>query len=246
MRGLKIYAIDVTGLEFDVEIEYDPAKDTLETIRQQIADQRLLSKTPEAVQLIKRGKNQDGEDEKEIEDLQQTLSEFLDEGNVLGYVLEHFAGEVKIKLLVEPNVIQWIAESSKEFHFLVGNSTGYKVTYKQIFWQHKSYFYISFWFKAFPIDEREAMFEVRKKSWWRLPTKSKVAIGYKFGEGYVATQFVVKNGDDLELRVEKQELELWINAEKKMGEKKRYEESKTGEYILEVIRALPGPHIHVG
>ena len=62
----------------------------------------------------------------------------------------------------------------------------------------------------------------------------------------MATQFVVKNGDDLEVRVEKQELELWINAEKKMGEKKRYEESKTGEYILEVIRALPGPHIHVG
>ena len=146
MRSLKIYAIDVTGLnnpEFDVEIEYDPAKDTLETIRQRIAGQNSLSKTPEAVHLIKRGKNQDGEDEKEIEDLQQTLSEFLDEGNVLGYVLEHF-GSVKIKLLVEANVIQWIAESSKEFHFLVGNSTGYKVTYKQIFWQHKSYFYISF------------------------------------------------------------------------------------------------------
>ena len=141
MRSLKIYAIDVTGLnnpEFDVEIEYDPAKDTLETIRQRIAGQNSLSKTPEAVHLIKRGKNQDGEDEKEIEDLQQTLSEFLDEGNVLGYVLEHFAGEVKIKLLVEPNVIQWIAENSKQFNFLVGNSKDYEVTYKQTFWQHKS------------------------------------------------------------------------------------------------------------
>ena len=82
-----------------------------------------------------------------------------------------------------------------------------------------------------------------KKSWWRLPTKAKVAIGYKSGEGFLASQFVVANGDQLEIRLENKELKYWINNEKKIvGETKQYavEENSHGKYIVKVVwRALP-------
>ena len=64
-----MFAIDEEGEDNpdeDQEFEVDPAKVTLETIRQKIADQSLQSETPEAVTLIKRGKDQNEEDEEEM------------------------------------------------------------------------------------------------------------------------------------------------------------------------------------
>ena len=132
MEVFKIFAIDDEGLdnpEFDQEVECDPATEMLETIRQKIADRMFLSDTPDKVTLIKRGKDQD--DEEEMEKLDQTLSDVLDEGDSLRFLVETFARAlVKITLSVEPKAIEWIAKNSKEFRFLVGNQKDYQVTYK--------------------------------------------------------------------------------------------------------------------
>ena len=66
MEVFKIYAINEKGLDNpkqDQEFECDPAKETLESIRQKIAETQLLSETPEKVTLIKRGKDQENEEE---------------------------------------------------------------------------------------------------------------------------------------------------------------------------------------
>ena len=129
MEMLKIFAIDDEGLdnpEFDQEVECDPATETLETIRQKIADRMFLSDTPDKVTLIKRGQDQD--DEEEMEDLHQTLSDALGEDESLRFFVEPFARHsVKIKLLVETKAIEWIANQTKEFKFLIGNAKDYKV-----------------------------------------------------------------------------------------------------------------------
>ena len=140
MEVFKIFAIGAEGLdkpELDQEFECDPAKETLEGIRQMIADEMLLSDTPNKVTLIRRGKEED--DEEEMEKLQQTLSDALDEGDSLRFFVEPFARElVKIKLSVEPKAIEWIAKNSKEFKFLVGNNKDYQVTYKAKFLKNVS------------------------------------------------------------------------------------------------------------
>ena len=129
MEVFKIFAIGAEGLdkpELDQEFECDPAKETLEGIRQKIADEMLLSDTPNKVTLIRRGKDED--DEEELEKLQQTLSDALDEGDSLRFFVEPFARDsVKIKLLVETKAIEWIANQTKEFKFLIGNAKDYKV-----------------------------------------------------------------------------------------------------------------------
>ena len=89
-------------------------------------------------------------------------------------------------------------------------------------------------FKEYPLDKSETEFTVVKKSWWRFPTQAKVAVGYKSGEGYMASQFVVNDEDVLEIGVEDLELKYWINKEKKVGETKRYEKSNVGKYIVDV------------
>ena len=91
--------------------------------------------------------------------------------------------------------------------------------------------------KEFLLDKSETEFTVVKKSWWKLPTQAKVALGHKAGEGYLASQFVVKNDDVLEIRLEDHELKVWINKEKKVGESKRYALDKTnyGKYIAKVV-----------
>ena len=141
MEVFKIFALGAEGLdkpELDQEFECDPAKETLEGIRQMIADKMLLSDTPNKVTLIKRGKDED--DEEELEKLQQTLSDALDEGDSLRFFVEPFAREmVKITLSVEPKAIEWIAKNSKEFKFLVGNQKDYQVTNK-IFLAMQFYF----------------------------------------------------------------------------------------------------------
>ena len=134
MEVFKIFAIGPEGLdkpELDQEFECDPTKETLEGIRQMIADEMLLSDTPNKVTLIRRGKDED--DEEELEKLQQTLSDALDEGDSLRFFVEPFAREmVKITLSVEPKAIEWIAKNSKEFKFLVGNNKDYQVTNKTV------------------------------------------------------------------------------------------------------------------
>ena len=126
-----MFAIDEEGEDNpdeDQEFEVDPAKVTLETIRQKIADTQLLSNNPDKVTLIKRGQDQD--DEEEMEDLHQTLSDALGEDESLRFFVEPFARDsVKIKLLVETKAIEWIANQTKEFKFLIGNSKDYKVPY---------------------------------------------------------------------------------------------------------------------
>ena len=135
MEVFEIFAIDDEGLdnpEFDQEVECDPATETLETIRQKIADRMFLSDTPDKVTLIKRGKDQD--DEEEMEKLDQTLSDVLNEGDSLRFLVETFArGLVKITLSVEPKAFEWIAKNPKNFRFLVGHSKDYQVTYKTNF-----------------------------------------------------------------------------------------------------------------
>ena len=134
MEVFKIFAIDDQGLdnpEFDQEVECDPATETLETIRQKIADRMFLSDTPDKVTLIKRGQDQDDEEEISEEKLHETLSDALNEGDSLSFFVEPFARTlVKIKLLVETKAIKWIADQSKEFRFLVGNSRDYQVINK--------------------------------------------------------------------------------------------------------------------
>ena len=237
MEVFKIFAIGAEGLdkpELDQEFECDPTKETLEGIRQKIADEMLLSDTPNKVTLIRRGKDED--DEEELEKLQQTLSDALDEGDSLRFFVEPFARTlVKIKLLVETKAIKWIADQSKEFRFLVGNSRDYQAT-KQNFNQSMC-FSNFFLFQEFPLDKSETEFTVTKKSWWRFPTQAKVALGHKSGEGYLASQFVVNNGDTLKIYLDDdQELKYWINEEKKVGETKLYslEKSNVGKYIVKV------------
>ena len=132
MEVVKIFAIGDEGLDdpaMDQELECNPATETLEGIRQKIADNMLLSDTPDKITLIKRGKDQD--DEEELEKIDQTLSDVLDEGDSLRFMVETFArANVKITLSVEPKAIEWIAKNSKEFKFLVGNSKDYQVTYE--------------------------------------------------------------------------------------------------------------------
>ena len=97
-------------------------------------------------------------------------------------------------------------------------------------------------FKEFPLDKSETEFTVVKKSWWKLPTQAKVAVGHKAGEGYLASQFVVNNDDVFQIRLEDHELKVWINKEKKVGESKRYALDKTnyGKYIAKVgAKVLP-------
>ena len=131
MEVFKIFAIDEEGEDNpdeDQEFEVDPAKVTLETIRQKIADTQCLSNNPDKVTLIKRGKDED--DEEEMENLHQTLSDALGEDESLRFFVEPFARQsVKIKLLVETKAIEWIANQTKEFKFLIGNSKDYKVPY---------------------------------------------------------------------------------------------------------------------
>ena len=135
MEVFKIFAIDEEGEDNpdeDQEFEVDPAKVTLETIRQKIADTQLLSNNPDKVTLIKRGKDED--DEEEMENLHQTLLDALGEGESLRFFVEPFARHsVKIKLLVETKAIEWIANQTKEFKFLIGNAKDYKVPYKTNF-----------------------------------------------------------------------------------------------------------------
>ena len=91
--------------------------------------------------------------------------------------------------------------------------------------------------QEFPLDKSETEFTVTKKSWWRFPTQAKVALGHKSGEGYLASQFVVNNGDTLKIYLDDdQELKYWINEEKKVGETKLYslEKSNVGKYIVKV------------
>ena len=60
----------------------------------------------------------------------QALSNALDESDSLRFFVEPFARElVKITLYVETKAIEWIANHSKEFKFLIGNSKDYKVPY---------------------------------------------------------------------------------------------------------------------
>ena len=92
-------------------------------------------------------------------------------------------------------------------------------------------------FQEFPLDKSETEFTVVKKSWWRFPTQAKVALGHKSGEGYLASQFVVNNGDTLKIYLDDyQELKYCINEEKKVGETKLYslEKSNVGKYIVKV------------
>merc|ERR1712062_199316 len=223
MEVVKIFAIGDEGLDdpaMDQELECNPATETLEGIRQKIADNVLLSDTPDKVTLIKRGKDQD--DEEELEKLDQTLSDVLDEGDSLRFLVETFARvSVKITLSVEPKAIEWIAKNSKEFKFLVGNNKDYQ---------------------EFPLDKSETEFTVMKKSWWKWPTQAKVAVGHTAGEGFLASQFVVNNGDALKVCLEDHELKFLINKEKKVGETKRYALDKTnyGKYIAKVgAKVLP-------
>ena len=134
MEVIKIYAIDEEGLDnpqFNEEFKCDPAKETLESIRQKIAETQFVSDTPEKVTLIKRCKDQDEEEEMTPENLNKTLSEVLDEGDSLRYFVHTFARDlVKISLLIETKAIEWIANHSKDFKFLVGNTKDYQVTYK--------------------------------------------------------------------------------------------------------------------
>jgi len=220
MEVFKIYAINEKGLDNpkqDQQFQCDPAKETLESIRQKIAETQLLSDTPDKVTLIKRGKDQDDEEEITEEKLHETLLDVLEEGDSLRFFVEPFARTlVKIKLLVETKAIKWIADQSKEFRFLVGNSRDYQ---------------------EFPLDKSETEFTVTKKSWWRFPTQAKVALGHKSGDGYLASQFVVNNGDTLKIYLDDdQELKYWINEEKKVGETKLYslEKSNVGKYVVKV------------
>ena len=149
MEVFKIYAINEKGLDNpkqDQEIECDPAKETLESIRQKIAETQLLSDTPDKVTLIKRGKDQDDEEEITSEKLHETLLDILDEGDSLKFFLEPFGRTlVKIKLLVETTAIKWIADQSKEFRFLVGNSRDYQVLiYKANVLHSNAFFFLIF------------------------------------------------------------------------------------------------------
>ena len=155
MEVVKIFAIGDEGLDdpaMDQELECNPATETLEGIRQKIADNMLLSDTPDKVTLIKRGKDQD--DEEELEKLDQTLSDVLDEGDSLRFLVETFARAlVKITLSVEPKAIEWIAKNPKNFRFLVGHSKDYQVPTKQIMFKqcHFLTFFCSrnfFWTKV--------------------------------------------------------------------------------------------------
>ena len=126
---------------------------------------------------------------------------------------------VKITLSVEPKAIEWIAKNSKNFRFLVGNSKDYQVTYKTNV-QAMS-FHNFFLFKEFFLDKSETEFTVVKKSWWKLPTQAKVAVGHRAGQGYLASQFVVNHEDVLEIRLEDHELKVWVNKEKKSGREQK-------------------------
>ena len=92
-------------------------------------------------------------------------------------------------------------------------------------------------FKEFPLDKSETEFTVVKKSWWKLPTQAKVAVGHTAGEGYLAAQFIVNDGDVLEVCLEDHELKYLINKEKRVGETKRFALDKTnyGKYIAKVV-----------
>ena len=132
----KVYGVNAQGFDnpkMDVEIpNCDPTKETLETIRQKIAEAML--QIPNKVTLIKRGKDQDEKEEEEIpkENLHQTLSCALNEGDTLRFALETY-GDVKINLKVEANAVKWIEDHSedKEYHqFFAGDSENFDVTYK--------------------------------------------------------------------------------------------------------------------
>ena len=138
MKMFKVYGIDSEGFDnsdLDLEYQIDPTKETLETVRQRIADAKFQT-TPDKVTLIKAGKDQDEEEEEEVpkENLHQTLSCALNEGDTLRYVLEAFAeNSVKINLKVAPDAIKWIANHSegKEYYrFFVGSANDFKVKYK--------------------------------------------------------------------------------------------------------------------
>ena len=81
------------------------------------------------------------------------------------------------------------------------------------------------------MDQPEKKIEVHKKSFWRFPTDAKVALGMKTGNDnfYIASQFVVENGGELEIRLAGTNLEVWINLKKEIGLTKHYLIGKSGK-----------------
>ena len=91
------------------------------------------------------------------------------------------------------------------------------------------------------LDQPEKKIQVHKKSFWRFAADAKVALGTKKGNDnfFEASQFVVKTGSELEIRLEDANLEVWINSKKAIGLSKPYAIGKSdkGKYLSKVIDA---------
>ena len=130
---LLVHGIDDSGANnaaMDLNLKCSP-KDTMETIRQLIAEETFVNDNPEKVQLIKHTNDDEEEIVEDPEGLKSILDEFLDEGDSLYFYIVPFARpEVIIHLKVTEEAMDWIeVDTQAVTRLLVGTSKDYIVSH---------------------------------------------------------------------------------------------------------------------